>query len=78
MQVTAEGVETQRQARRLREIGCDFAQGYHFGRPDGPAPPPAGLTPAKRRPRKSGVMVGHGAPAFGCPSHDRREDEREG
>ncbi|MGZ4650691.1 MAG: EAL domain-containing protein, partial [Kineosporiaceae bacterium] len=37
MQVTAEGVETQRQARRLREIGCDFAQGYHFGRPMDPA-----------------------------------------
>ncbi len=33
MLVTAEGVETQRQARRLREIGCDFGQGYHFGRP---------------------------------------------
>jgi EAL domain-containing protein (putative c-di-GMP-specific phosphodiesterase class I) len=31
------GVETQRQARRLREIGCDFAQGYHFGRPVDPA-----------------------------------------
>jgi diguanylate cyclase (GGDEF)-like protein len=36
MLVTAEGVETQRQARRLREIGCDFAQGYHFGRPVDP------------------------------------------
>jgi EAL domain-containing protein (putative c-di-GMP-specific phosphodiesterase class I) len=33
MQVTAEGIETPRQAQRLREIGCDFAQGYHFGRP---------------------------------------------
>ena len=37
MRVTAEGVETPRQARRLREIGCDFAQGYHFGRPGEPA-----------------------------------------
>jgi EAL domain-containing protein (putative c-di-GMP-specific phosphodiesterase class I) len=36
MRVTAEGVETTRQARRLREIGCDYAQGYHFGRPGPP------------------------------------------
>ena len=34
--VTAEGVETAGQADRLRAIGCDAAQGWHFGRP-GPA-----------------------------------------
>ena len=32
-QVVAEGVETEGQLARVREIGCDFAQGYHFARP---------------------------------------------
>ncbi len=32
-QVLAEGVETDEQARRLRELGCDRAQGYLYGRP---------------------------------------------
>jgi EAL domain-containing protein (putative c-di-GMP-specific phosphodiesterase class I) len=31
--VTAEGVESERVLMRLRELGCDFAQGYHLGRP---------------------------------------------
>ena len=35
--VTAEGVETPSQADRLRKIGCDMAQGYHFARPLPPA-----------------------------------------
>jgi diguanylate cyclase (GGDEF)-like protein len=31
--VTAEGVETAAIAARLRDMGCDFAQGYHFSPP---------------------------------------------
>ncbi len=33
VQVVAEGVETEAQARRLRAMGCAAAQGYCFGRP---------------------------------------------
>jgi diguanylate cyclase (GGDEF)-like protein len=36
--IVAEGVETEAQAFSLRALGCDFAQGFHFGRP---APYPA-------------------------------------
>jgi diguanylate cyclase (GGDEF)-like protein len=32
--VTAEEVETAVQAQRLRAVGCDAAQGWHFGRPE--------------------------------------------
>jgi EAL domain-containing protein (putative c-di-GMP-specific phosphodiesterase class I) len=31
--VTAEGLETQAEAERLRAIGCDTGQGWYFGRP---------------------------------------------
>jgi len=33
IQVIAEGVETKSQARILREIGCDYGQGYLYSRP---------------------------------------------
>lgn len=34
--VTSEGVETAGQAERLAALGCDAAQGWHFGRPEAP------------------------------------------
>ncbi len=34
MIVAAEGVETEEQLLRLRELGCDRAQGYHLAAPE--------------------------------------------
>jgi diguanylate cyclase (GGDEF)-like protein len=33
LRVVAEGVESEAAWRQLRELGCDFAQGYHLSRP---------------------------------------------
>src|SRR5207247_647905 len=32
----AEGVETSEQLAKLRRLGCDVGQGFHFGRPEPP------------------------------------------
>ena len=33
MKITAEGIETEEHARRAANLGCDYAQGFLFGRP---------------------------------------------
>jgi diguanylate cyclase len=42
--LVAEGVEDAGAARLLGEMGCDFAQGYYFGRPRLPTSRLAGLS----------------------------------
>jgi EAL domain-containing protein (putative c-di-GMP-specific phosphodiesterase class I) len=37
MRVTGEGVETEDQVEQLRRLGCEYAQGFFFGRPGPPA-----------------------------------------
>jgi EAL domain-containing protein (putative c-di-GMP-specific phosphodiesterase class I) len=46
LRTVAEGVETAAQRDALRALGCDYGQGYLFGRPE--LPPPAGARPPGR------------------------------
>lgn len=49
--VVAEGIETARQAERLRELGCDLGQGYLFARPMTAVATRRMLRDARRPPR---------------------------
>ena len=42
LKVTAEGVETEAEAKALTKLGCDHLQGFHFGRPLRPEVPRSG------------------------------------
>jgi EAL domain-containing protein (putative c-di-GMP-specific phosphodiesterase class I) len=45
--LVAEGIEHESQAHYLREIGCEYGQGFHLGRPV-PAPAMAELLGRRR------------------------------
>lgn len=49
VKVTAEGVETAGDAERLRAMGCDWGQGWHFGRPARPGEITRRITEELRR-----------------------------
>jgi len=57
--VVAEGIETELQLSRLRELGCEFGQGYLLARPEPPATAVRALTESAER---------HGLPSA-TPEH---------
>jgi diguanylate cyclase (GGDEF)-like protein len=67
LRIVAEGVEQPGQLQRLRQMGCEFGQGFLFARPvDGPAfveatfaKPPAAIAPV---PAAAGVRAGRAIP----------------
>jgi len=56
MAVVAEGIETPDQLARLRQLGCDFGQGFYLGRPA----PAEDLDPLLRRPSGRDDHAGRG------------------
>src|SRR6185436_10912795 len=62
--VVAEGIETDEQARRLRELGCDMGQGYAWAHPAEPIRVAQFVNrrlETKRRSRKSGGQTARNA-----------------
>ncbi len=59
LEVVAEGVETKQVWQRLKELGCDIGQGYHFSRPVSPT----GLVELLRSDAGSPLTVAAATPA---------------
>jgi diguanylate cyclase (GGDEF)-like protein len=68
LRVVAEGVEDERTARRLAEIGCDLAQGYGIGRPVAAWQIPALVSTASPTLRLVGTRFGAQEIAPGRPA----------
>jgi diguanylate cyclase (GGDEF)-like protein len=61
MKVVAEGVESKEQLEHLRDLACEFAQGYYFGRPQPAAAITEFLGEAFARPVEHDRLVSSGA-----------------
>ena len=62
MQIVAEGIETVRQAERVREAGCHLGQGFLWARP----------MPAATSPRSCAAAAPHPAPPGRAPIKEAR------
>ncbi|HET9102584.1 MAG TPA: EAL domain-containing protein [Solirubrobacteraceae bacterium] len=70
MTIVAEGVESAEQIEVLRRLGCDYAQGFHFARPEPPAATLQRLRDSYERdqaititPRRAAAPPGHDSDA---------------
>jgi len=65
MKVVAEGTETAEQVKYLKDLGCDYAQGYFFSKPVDAQAFEELLTAGHTEPRSSPVEVGALSPSEG-------------
>ena len=55
MDVVAEGVETKEQLALLRQLGCEYGQGYYFSKPVNAAEAERIISDIYERPREEGA-----------------------
>ena len=75
IQTVAEGIETAEQAARMRALGCNYGQGFHFARPVA-EDEMAGVKPAARVVAEDPVTVVTPVPLAVVPDRPPRRRRR--
>jgi EAL domain-containing protein (putative c-di-GMP-specific phosphodiesterase class I) len=70
--VVAEGIETEAQLSRLRELGCEFGQGFLLARPEPPGAAVKALVATSRRLAALAATTGNSAPGAVADEDQRR------